>query len=127
MKPVSIAEELEAALLEQKRPTKPISHYNLLRWKKAHDLRSQIKVLEAQVKEIQGALYKELNNKGVDVFTHQGVEIFSRDEVSGADVFDLVKFKSDHPVLFKKYYRGKKDSFFRANWKKFIDFPKRTK
>lgn len=122
MKPVSIAEELQAALLEQTRPTKPISHHNFIRWQKAHEIKEQIKPLEAKLKEIQGAIYKEMDNKGVDVLTRQGVEIVSRDEVNGADVFDMASFKADHPILWKKYYRGKKESYFRINWKKLIRF-----
>ena len=125
-KPTSLAEEWAARIAEQKRPTKPISSHGLLKWRQAHEIREQMKPLDAKLKEIQARLYKELDNKGVDVLTHQGIEIFSRDIVTGADQFDMVSFKRDHPRLWKKYYLGKKDNYYRVNWKTFINFIKKS-
>jgi hypothetical protein len=125
-KPTSLAEERIAREAEQKRPTRPISHHGLKKWTQAHEIREEMKPMDARLKELQAQLYKEMDNKGVDVLTHQGVEIFSRDEVTGAEQFDMESFKKDHPLLYKKYYRGKKANYFRVNWKTFIHFIKKT-
>lgn len=122
MKPVSLAEEKAAAKEEQKRPTRAISHHNFLRWQHAHQIKEQIKPLEAELKVIQAHIYSEMDNKGVDVLTRKGVEVVSRDEVTGADQFDMPRFKLEHPMLYRKYYLGKKANYKRINWKTFIRF-----
>jgi predicted phage-related endonuclease len=121
-KNVTLAEEKAAAKAEEKRPTKPISSHNFARWQHAHAIKEQIKPLEAQLKLIQGHIYSEMDNKGVDVLTRKGVEIVSRDEVTGADQFDMERFKKEHPNLYRKYYLGRKANYFRINWKTLIRF-----
>lgn len=121
-KPTSLAEERQAREAERKRPVKPISSHNFLRWQHAHEIKEKIKPLEAELKVIQGHIYKEMDNKGVDVLTRQGVEIVSRDEVTGAEDFDMEAFKKAHPMLWRKYSKGRKPNYFRINWKTFIRF-----
>lgn len=121
-KNVTLAEEKAAAKAEEKRPTRAISHHNFQRWQRAHQIKEQIKPLESELKVIQGHIYSEMDNKGVDVLTRKGVEVVSRDEVTGADQFDMDRFKKDHPNLYRKYYLGKKPNYKRINWKTLIRF-----
>lgn len=121
-KNVSIKEEIEAAKLEQERPSRPMSSHNFTRWVQAHTIRNEISILEERLKGLQKHLYKELDNSGVDVLTRRGIVIFSRDWVDGNHDFDLEGLAKDHPDIFAQYYRGRKPKYPRVNWKKFIQF-----
>lgn len=80
---VTLSEEKAAALLEQKRDTKPISAAGLKRVQRVHELKELMAPYLAEIEEHKGVIYKEMDKKGVDVLTRRGVEVVSRDMVEG--------------------------------------------
>lgn len=117
-KPTSLAEEKAAAELEKKRPTKPISVSGLHKVQKVHHNNEKIKELKADNDQVKVEIYREMDNKGVDVLTRKGVEIVSRDDCNvDSTEFDEDRFKNDYPNLYKQYLK-KKTPYKRVNWKK---------
>lgn len=80
---VTLAEEKAAAKAEQKRETKPISPARLKDVQRVHEIKELMAPYEAEIAEIKARVFKEMDNKGVDVLTRKGVEIVSRDRVEG--------------------------------------------
>lgn len=113
-KPVSIKEEKEAAKLEQKRETKPISASGLLKVQRVHELKQQMAPLVAEIEQHKAAIFKEMDNKGVDVLTRKGVEIVSRDEVNGEE-WDRKGIREKFPEIIIEFVTSKIS--YRVNWK----------
>src|SRR4029453_6931728 len=107
-KPTSLAEEAAARKLEEKRPTKPISVSGLKLVQHVHHNLTLMKRLKAENEATKLKIFREMDNKGVDVLTRQGVEIVSRDDFNlDATEFDVEKFEKDYPNLFKQYQKPK--------------------
>jgi hypothetical protein len=119
---VTLKEEAEAAKLEQEKPSKPMSAHGFKKWLKAHDLLEKRKPIKEELEQIQKYLYQEMDRGGVDQLTRRGIVIFARDEVKGAIDFDIEGLKRDYPAIYAKYNRGRKDNFWRVNWKSLIKF-----
>ena len=113
-KNVTLAEEKAAALLEQKRPTKPISAAGLKRVQRVHELKELMAPYLAEIEEHKGVIFKEMDKKGVDVLTRKGVEIVSRDEVTQENL-DKKALKSQFPEIAVQFIVEK--VIFRVNWK----------
>lgn len=113
-KNVTLAEEAAAVKAEQKRETKPISVGGLKKVQRVHELKEQMAPLLAEIEEIKGQIYKEMDNKGVDVLTRKGVEIVSRDRVEG-EAWDRDSIRQNFPEVVVKYVVEKIS--FRVNWK----------
>ena len=116
--PTSLAEEAAARKLEEKRPTKPISVSGLHKVQKVHHNNERIKQLKAENEVVKVDIFKEMDNKHVDVLTRKGIEVVSRDDCNlDAYEFDVDQFKNDYPNLYKQYLK-KKTPYKRINWKK---------
>ena len=113
-KHVSLAEEAAAALLEQKRPTKPISAAGLKRVQRVHELKEEMAPKLAEIEEHKVAIFKEMEKKDVDVLTRRGVEIVSRDLVNGEE-WDKKGLKQTFPEIVVQFVVEKVS--YRVNWK----------
>lgn len=113
-KNVTLAEEKEAAKLEQKRETKPISASGLKKVQRVHEIKEIMAPYQAEIDKIRGEIYKEMDNKGVDVLTRKGVEIVSRDRVEGEE-WDKKSIKSMFPEVVIQFVSEK--ITYRINWK----------
>lgn len=113
-KNVTLAEERAAALLEQKRPTKPISAAGLKRVQRVHELKELMAPYLAEIEEHKAVIYKEMDKKEVDVLTRRGVEIVSRDLVNGEE-WDKKGLKSKFPEIVVEFVVEKIS--YRINWK----------
>lgn len=113
-KPTSLAEEREAAKAEQKRPTKPISVSGLKKVQRVHELKELMAPYLAEIEEIKGQIFAEMDNKGVDVLTRKGVEIVARDEVEG-EVWDRKSIKEKFPEVVVEFVVER--TSYRINWK----------
>jgi hypothetical protein len=111
---VTLAEEAAAALLEQKRETKPISAAGLKRVQRVHELKELMAPYLAEIEEHKGVIFKEMDKKGVNVLTRRGVEIVSRDEVTQENL-DKKAFKAQFPEIAVQFIVEK--VIFRVNWK----------
>lgn len=111
---VTLAEEKAAAILEQKRPTKPISAAGLKRVQRVHEIKEIIAPYLAEIEEHKGVIYKEMDKKGVDVLTRKGVEIVSRDLVNGED-WDKKGLKQSFPEIVVQFVVERVS--YRINWK----------
>lgn len=112
--PVSLKEEREAALLEQKRETKPISAAGLKRVQRVHELKEIMAPMLAEIEEHKGVIFKEMDKKGVDVLTRKGVEIVSRDMARGQE-WDKKGILASFPEVAVQFVVEKIS--FRINWK----------
>ena len=113
-KSVSLQEEKEAAKLEQKRETKPISASGLKKVQRVHEIKQLMAPYEAEIAKIKGEIFKEMDNKGVDVLTRKGVEIVSRDEVNGEE-WDRKGIREKFPEIIIEFVTSKIS--YRVNWK----------
>ena len=113
-KNVTLAEEKAAALLEQARPTKPISAAGLKRVQRVHELKEQMAPLLAEIEQHKGVIFKEMDKKEVDVLTRKGVEIVSRDRVEG-EQWDRDGIKKNFPEIVVQFVVEKIS--YRVNWK----------
>jgi len=113
-KNVTLAEEKAAAILEQKRPTKPISVAGLKRVQRVHELKELMAPYLAEIEEHKGVIFKEMDKKEVDVLTRKGVEIVSRDLVQG-EQWDRDGIKKNFPEIVVQFVVEK--TSFRVNWK----------
>lgn len=113
-KNVSLAEEKAAALLEQKRDTKPISAAGLKRVQRVHELKELMAPYLAEIEEHKGVIFKEMDKKGVNVLTRKGVEIVSRDRVEG-EQWDRDSIRENFPEVVVKFVVEKIS--YRVNWK----------
>jgi hypothetical protein len=113
-KNVTLAEEQAAAILEQKRPTKPISAAGLKRVQRVHELKELMAPYLAEIEEHKAVIYKEMDKKEVDVLTRKGVEIVSRDLVNGEE-WDKKGLKSKFPEIVVEFVVEKIS--YRVNWK----------
>lgn len=113
-KNVSVAEERAAALLEQKRPSAPISVSGLRKVQRVHELKQQMAPLLAEIEQIKGDIYVEMDNRGVDVLTRKGVEVVSRDRVEGEE-WDKKALKQNFPEIVVQFVVEKIS--YRVNWK----------
>ncbi len=113
-KNVTLAEEKAAAILEQKRPTKPISAAGLKRVQRVHELKELMAPYLAEIEEHKAVIYKEMDKKEVDVLTRKGVEIVSRDLVQGEE-WDKKGLKQTFPEIVVQFVIEKIS--YRVNWK----------
>ncbi len=113
-KNVTLAEEAAAAKAEQKRPTAPISPARLKDVQRVHELKEEMAPKLAEIDEIKARVFKEMNNKGVDVLTRKGVEIVSRDKVEGEE-WDKKSLKEKFPEIVLTFIIEKIS--YRVNWK----------
>ena len=113
-KHVSLAEEQAAAILEQKRPTKPISAAGLKRVQRVHELKEIMAPYLAEIEEHKGAIFKEMDKKGVDVLTRKNVEIVSRDMQTREDL-NKSDLKAQFPEIAVQFIVEK--IIYRVNWK----------
>lgn len=113
-KNVTLAEERAAALLEQKRPTKPISAAGLKRVQRVHELKELMAPYLAEIEEHKAVIFKEMDKKEVDVLTRKGVEIVSRDMVTG-EQWDRDGIKKTFPEVVVQFVVEKVS--YRVNWK----------
>lgn len=121
-KPVSLKEEEAAALLEQERPTRPITPTVLELVKRRARNQTQIKVLQAEDEVTKVAVIKLMDKHNVDVLTYKGVAVVSRDEFNKDSYeFDEKSFAKAHPKLYKKFLK-KKEVSKRMSWKKLLGF-----
>lgn len=121
-KPVSLKEEEAAALLEQDRPTRPITPTVLELVKRRAKNATQIKVLQAEDEESKVAVLKLMDRHNVDVLTYKGVPVVSRDDFNKDSYeFDVKAFEKSHPKLYKKFLK-KKEVTKRMSWKKLLGF-----
>lgn len=111
---VTLAEEKAAAKAEQKRETKPISAAGLKRVQRVHEIKELMAPYLAEIELHKGAIYKEMDNKGVDVLTRKGVEIVSRDRVEGEE-WDKKSIKDMFPEVVVQFVSEK--ITYRINWK----------
>jgi hypothetical protein len=111
---VTLAEEKAAALLEQKRPTKPISAAGLKRVQRVHELKELMAPYLAEIEEHKAVIFKEMDKKDVDVLTRKGVEIVSRDLVQG-ETWDRDGIKKTFPEVVVQFVVEKVS--YRVNWK----------
>lgn len=111
---VTLAEEKAAAKLEQKRESKPISPARLKDVQRVHEIKALMRPYEAEIDEIKARVYKEMDNKGVDVLTRKGVEIVSRDRVEG-EAWDRESIKKKFPEVVIEFVVEKIS--YRINWK----------
>jgi hypothetical protein len=113
-KNVTLSEERAAALLEQKRPTKPISAAGLKRVQRVHELKELMAPYLAEIEEHKAVIFKEMDKKEVDVLTRKGVEIVSRDMVTG-EQWDRDGIKKTFPEVVVQFVVEKVS--YRVNWK----------
>lgn len=113
-KNVTLAEEAAAQKAEQKRETKPISPARLKDVQRVHQIKEIMAPYEAEIAEIKARVFKEMDNKGVDVLTRKGVEIVSRDRVEG-EAWDRDSIRQNFPEVVVKYVVEKIS--WRVNWK----------
>lgn len=113
-KNVTLAEEKAAALLEQKRESKPISPARLKDVQRVHEIKELMRPFEAEIDEIKARVYKEMDNKGVDVLTRKGVEVVSRDLVNG-EAWDRDAIKKNFPEVVVQFVVERVS--YRINWK----------
>lgn len=118
-KNVTLTEEREAAVLEQIRPTKPISASLMKQIERVHEINEILAPYKAEIEEIRAKAFKEMDNKGVDVLTRKGVPIVSRDMVNGEE-WDKDAIKQNYPEIVMKFVHEKVS--FRINWKKRVKF-----
>lgn len=111
---VTLAEEKAAAVLEQKRLTKPISAAGLKRVQRVHELKELMAPYLAEIEEHKGVIFKEMDKKEVDVLTRKGVEIVSRDMVQG-EQWDRDGIKKNFPEIVVQFVVEKIS--YRVNWK----------
>lgn len=111
---VTLAEEKAAAILEQKRLTKPISAAGLKRVQRVHELKELMAPYLAEIEEHKGVIFKEMDKKEVDVLTRKGVEIVSRDMVQG-EQWDRDGIKKNFPEIVVQFVVEKIS--YRVNWK----------
>lgn len=112
--PVSLSEERDALLEEQTRPTKPISASGIKKVARVHELKELMSPYLAEIEEIKGAIFKEMDNKGVDVLTRKGVEVVSRDK-STLENLDKNGLKASFPEIAIQFIVTK--IVYRVNWK----------
>jgi hypothetical protein len=113
-KPVSLSEEKAAALLEQKRPSKPISASGLKKVQEVHQLKEEMAPKLARIEQIRSELFTEMDNKGVDVLTRKGVEVVSRDMVTQENM-DKNGLKTHFPEIAVQFIVER--IIYRVNWK----------
>lgn len=113
-KNVTLAEEKAAALLEQRRETKPISAAGLKRVQRVHELKELMAPYLAEIEEHKGVIFKEMDKKEVDVLTRKGVEIVSRDMVQG-ETWDRDGIKKNFPEIVVQFVVERVS--YRVNWK----------
>jgi hypothetical protein len=113
-KNVTLAEEKAAALLEQKRETKPISAAGLKRVQRVHELKELMAPYLAEIEEHKGVIFKEMDKKGVDVLTRKGVEVVSRDMQTREDL-NKADLKAQFPEIAVQFIVEK--IIYRINWK----------
>ena len=113
-KNVTLAEEKAAALLEQKRESKPISPARLKDVQRVHEIKELMRPFEAEIDEIKARVYKEMDNKGVDVLTRKGVEVVSRHLVNG-EAWDRDAIKKNFPEVVVQFVVERVS--YRINWK----------
>lgn len=113
-KHVSLAEEKAAAILEQKRPTKPISAAGLKRVQRVHELKEIMAPMLAEIEDHKGAIFKEMDKKGVDELTRKGVSVVSRDMQTREDL-NKSDLKAQFPEIAVQFIVEK--IIYRVNWK----------
>lgn len=113
-KNVTLAEEAAAAKAEQKRETKPISVAGLKKVQRVHELKELMAPYQAEIEQIKGEIFKEMDNKGVDVLTRKGVEIVSRDRVEG-EKWDKKGIAEKFPEIVVSFVVDVIS--YRVNWK----------
>ena len=111
---VSLKEEREAAELEKVRETAPISTVNYKRVQRVHDLKELMAPMVAEIEEIKGKIFAEMDKKGVDVLTRRNVEVVSRDESTSTST-DIKGLEHDYPEIAGLYIKRKPT--YRVNWK----------
>jgi hypothetical protein len=111
---VSLKEEKEAAEAEKVRETRPISASAYKAVQRVHELKEEMAPKLAEIEEIKAKVFKEMDNKGVDVLTRRGVEVVSRDE-STSTTTDSKGLEHDFPEIAGLYVKRKKT--YRVNWK----------
>lgn len=113
-KNVTLAEEKAAAKAEQKRESKPISPARLKDVQRVHELNEIMAPYKAEIEQIRGRVFKEMDNKGVDVLTRKGVEIVSRDRVEG-EKWDKKGIAEKFPEVIVSFVV--EAISYRVNWK----------
>lgn len=111
---VTLAEEKAAAILEQKRPTAPISAAGLKKVQRVHELKELMAPYLAEIDKIKGEIFIEMDKRGVDVLTRKNVEIVSRDLVEG-EQWDKKGIAQKFPEIVVQFVVEKVS--FRVNWK----------
>jgi hypothetical protein len=113
-KNVTLAEEKAAALLEQKRPTKPISAAGLKRVQRVHEIKEIMAPYLAEIEEHKVAIFKEMDKKGVDELTRKNVSVVSRDMQTREDL-NKNDLKAQFPEIAVQFIVEK--IIYRINWK----------
>lgn len=113
-KNVTLAEEKAAAKAEQRRESKPISPARLKDVQRVHELNEIMAPYKAEIEQIRGRVFKEMDNKGVDVLTRKGVEIVSRDRVEG-EKWDKKGIAEKFPEVIVSFVV--EAISYRVNWK----------
>lgn len=115
-KSVSLIEEREALLLEQKRDTKKISPSGQKRVDRVHELKRLMAPYLAEIEEHKAHIFKEMDKKGVDVLVNgKGVEVVSRD-LSIRENVDKDGLKAEFPEIAAVVIV--ESEIWRVNWKK---------
>lgn len=113
-KNVTLAEEKAAALLEQKRPTKPISAAGLKRVQRVHEIKEIMAPYLAEIEEHKVAIFKEMDKKGVDELTRKNVSVVSRDMQTREDL-NKNDLKAAFPEIAVQFIVER--IIYRINWK----------
>lgn len=114
-KATTMAEIKEAA--EQEKPlraSKPISASLLKKVQRVHELKRHMAPMLAEIDQIKADVFKEMDNKGVDLLTRRGVEIVSRDDSTSTST-DSKGLMSDYPEIAALYISTK--PIKKINWK----------
>lgn len=115
-KNVTLAEEKAAALQEDARQHSPITPTNFKNLQRVHELQAQISAMNAEIEGYKAAIYAEMDRKGVDVLTRQGVIVVDRKEMDGRRSIDFKTFLAIAPDVVKKVVTYG-DRFFQINWR----------
>lgn len=119
-KPVTKAEEKEAALKEL---AAPITKASFDKVQRVHEIKDLIAPYLAEIEAAQGFVYAEMDRKGVNTLTRNGVKVVSRNPQTRRTV-DAGELMEDFPEIAGLY--TKTTSFFRVDWKKPVAWVKKA-
>lgn len=110
--------EIDAAV-EQEKPvgakaTKPVSASLFKKIQRVHELKRLMAPMLAEIEEIKGSAFKEMDNKNVNILTRKGVEVVSRDTANSRSTNMDALFK-DYPEIYSSYVTTKEIK--KINWK----------